>query len=275
MNFRSSLLLLLMMSFMSKDCLSANIHSLAEKAKNRYEDFNEKVTDITFTYNIELFTQMLLKSKVKTVRKGNKYRVETRMDPSSIPDEMKKIMGGKESMEHIVIYDGENLWMISSTTGKTKMPMKEERKFSLEYRWWDYGLDEYKIMGKETVEGRECHVIGYVSDNDNTGNLDYNESPSKLWVDVNKMTVMKLESGMSGSKIAVHFSDFRKLEKIEIPGRIMTYTGEKLISSAVLESFEYNKGVDDSIFDPGEFDGPELDYNEIMKQMMQKDNYGE
>ena len=178
-----------------------------------------------------------------------------------MPD-MPKGMG---EMETVIIYDGEDLWMISSFSGKKKLSDEEAHEYQTERNWWDLISEKAKIVGTEKVDKRECYVVE---------TKEEKEFPfTRIWLDKKSLDLIKGERKQPKEEtmLWVH-SDFKKVKgDWEVPYKTEIYTGEKLVSTFLVKSLEINKGLSDDLFDPNKVKAKKFDMQEMMKKMMQEE----
>lgn len=167
-------------------------------------------------------------------------------------------------MEFIVIYDGEDIWMISPFTGKEKLS-DEEKQYQTEQNWWDWLKNGAEVVGSEKVDGRDCYVVEVE---------DEEEVPfTRLWLDKKSLTFIKGESkAPTGEKMVVVNSDFKKIKgDWEMPYKTQIFEDDELISTTLVKSLKINQGLSDDLFDPDKVEVKTPDMQEMMKRMMEEE----
>ena len=220
--------------------LTVDVSSILEEAGAKYEKFGKEIKDMTIVQDMKMVTsEGEMTQEMKMLKKGNKFRMETTMEmpeTSEVPEEM----GG---MEIIIIYDGEDTWMISPFMGKRKLSREKEKQYQRERNWWELISEKAKIVGTEKVDKRECYVV----------EIEEEECPfTKMWVDRDNLVLIKGEiKGTEGETLLLLHSDFRKIKgDWEMPYKTEMYVDDKLTSTLLVKSLEVNKGLSDDLFDP-------------------------
>lgn len=242
--------------------LSADWSSILKEAKAKYAKFEKEVKDMTIMQETKMVIsekdKKEMTSEMKILRKGEKFRVETKMQMPDMPEAMGE-------METVIIYDGEDLWMISSFLGKKKLSDEEAHEYQTERNWWDLISEKAKIVGTEKVDKRECYVVE---------TKEEKEFPfTRIWLDKKSLDLIKGERKQPKEEtmLWVH-SDFKKVKgDWEMPYKTEIYTGEKLVSTSLVKSLEINKGLSDDLFDPDKVKVKGFDMQEMMKKMMQEE----
>jgi len=239
--------------------LTQDWSSILEQAEAKYAKFESEVKDMTIVQETKVITpEGEMVSEIKMLKKGEKFRMETRMEAPETP-EMPKGMAG---METIIIYDGKDTWMISSFMGKKKLSGEEAKQYQRERNWWELISEKAKIVGTEKVGNRVCYVVEIEEEED---------SPfTRLWLDKKNLDLTKGESkGPKGETIVWIHSDFRKIKgDWQMPYKTEIYADGKLMSTLLVKSLEINKGVSDDLFDPNKVKIKGFDIQKMMRQMM-------
>ena len=238
-----------------------DLSRLLKKLEAKYTNFEEEIKDMTTVQEMKVVTpEGEMASEMEMFRKGEKFRMDTTMDMSQAPD-MPEGMG---EMKTIIIYDGKNIWMISSFTGKKKkLSGEDEKQYQRERNWWKLISEKAKIVGTEKVGKRECYVM----------KIEDKEYPfTRLWLDKRNLVLVKGESkGREGETILLINSDFKKIKgDWEMPYKTEIYGDGKLISTSLVKSLKINKGVSDDLFDPNKvkIEKKGFGMREMMKEMM-------
>ena len=238
-----------------------DLSSILKELEAKYVKFEEEIKDMTTVQEMNVVTpEGEMVSEMQMLRKGEKFRMDTTIEMSQVPD-MPEGMG---EMKTIIIYDGKDTWMISSFTGKKKKLSGEvEKQYQRERNWWKLISEKAKIAGTEKVGKRDCYVV----------EIQEEEYPfTKLWLDKTNLVLIKGESkGTEGETILLICSDFKKIKGgWEMPYKTEIYADGELMSTSLVKSLKINKGLSDDLFDPKKVKIKRKGYGmrEIMKEMM-------
>lgn len=243
--------------------LSADWPSVFKEAKAKYAKFEKEIKDMTIMQETKVVIsekdKKEMTSKMKMLRKGEKFRMEIKMEMPQTP-QMPKGMG---EMETVIIYNGTDMWMISSFLGKKKLSEKEAEQYQTEKNWWNLISEKAEIVGTEKVDQRECYVV----ETDEEKEFPF----TKIWLDKKSLNLIKGERQEPKAETLLWVnSDFRKIkDDWEMPYKTQMYSGEKLMTTTV-KSIEVNKGLSDDLFDPEKVEVKKVDMQEMMKKMMQQ-----
>jgi outer membrane lipoprotein-sorting protein len=247
---------------------SQSVSDILREAEINYKNFNQDFKDITMVFDAKIYTpegEMLTEMELFT--KGEKSRSEIVMqfpEAAGMPE-------GMGSMQTIIIFDGQDTWMISSFAGKKKLTTEqaeEQMQYQTGMNWWRSISDKAKYIGIERINNRECYVLEIEAGGDSLY--------SKIWVDKNNLFLVQTEGkNDSGETMRMIFSDFRKIkDNWELPYKTEGFMDEVQMMTILLKSFEINQGLSDDLFDVDkvEVSGPNI--QEMMQNMMQqgKDN---
>jgi outer membrane lipoprotein-sorting protein len=242
--------------------LSADWPSVFKEAKAKYAKFEKEIKDMTVVQQVKITTPKAeTTSDMKMLRKGEKFRMEIKMQMPQTP-EMPKGMG---EMETVIIYNGEDMWMISSFLGKKKLSDKEAEQYKTEKNWWNLISEKAKIVGTEEVDKRECYVVE---------TSEEKEFPfTRIWLDKETLNLIKGEHEEPKAETMLWVnSDFKKIkDDWEMPYKTEMYSGEKLMTTSTVKSIEVNQGLSDDLFDPDKVEVKKVDMQEMMKKMMQEE----
>lgn len=247
---------------------SQSLSDILKKAENNYKNFNQDFKDMAIVFDAKIYTpegEML--SEMKLFLKGEKSRSETLMQFS----EAAGMPEGMGSMLVVVIFDGQDTWMISPFIGKNKLTdvqAEEQMHYQTGMNWWKSISDKTKYVGIEKIEGRECYLMELEIER---------ESPyKKIWVDKERLFLVQAEGDSSdGNKVRTTFSDFRKAKgSWELPYKIEVFVNEAQMMSVITKSLEINKGLSDDLFDADKIEASGPNLQEMMQNLMQqgKDN---
>lgn len=247
---------------------SQNLSEILRKAESNYKNFNQDFKDMVMVFDAKMYMpEGEMTSEMKLFTKGEKSRSEIVMqfpESAGMPE-------GMGSMQTIIIFDGQDTWMISPFAGKMKLTdvqAEEQMQYQTGMNWWRSLSDKAKYIGIERINNRECYVLGIEAG----GASLY----SKIWVDKNNLFLVKTEAKIdSGETIRMIFSDFRKVKaKWEFAYKVEGFMNDVPMMTILLKSFEINQGLSDDLFDADkvEVSGPNI--QEMMQNLMQqgKDN---
>jgi outer membrane lipoprotein-sorting protein len=243
---------------------SQSLSDILREAESNYKNFNQYFKDMAMVFDAKTYTpegEMLM--EMKLFLKGEKSRSETLMqfpESAGMPE-------GMGSMLVVVIFDGQDTWMISPFAGKQKLTTEEaeeQMQYQTGMNWWQSISDKAKYIGIEKIEGRECYVLEIEIER---------ESPYKrIWVDKDRLFLIQAEGDSSdGNKVRTTFSDFRKAKgSWELPYKIEVFINEVQTMTVLTKSLEINKGLSDDLFDVDkvEVSGPNME--EMMQNLMQQ-----
>ena len=247
---------------------SQSVSDILREAEINYKNFNQDFKDMAMVFDAKIYTpegEMLTEMELFT--KGEKSRSEIVMqfpEAAGMPE-------GMGSMQTIIIFDGQDTWMISSFAGKQKLTTEEaeeQMQYQTGMNWWRSISDKAKYIGIERINNRECYVLEIEAGGDSLY--------SKIWVDKNNLFLVQTEGkNDSGETMRMIFSDFRKIkDNWELPYKTEGFMDEVQMMTILLKSFEINQGLSDDLFDVDkvEVSGPNI--QEMMQNMMQqgKDN---
>lgn len=232
--------------------LTADWSSILKETKVKYAKFEKEVKDMTIVQEITMVTpEGERTSEAKMLRKGKKFRRESTMQMPDMPKEMGEI-------ETITIYDGKDIWIISSLV-KQKISDEERKKYQTERNWWEFLSENAEIVGTEKVGARDCYVVEIE---------EQKESPfTKVWLEKKNLVLVKAESREpTGEKVLLVFSDFRKIKSDwEIPYKTEMYADGKHTLTTLVKSVDINKGLSDDLFNPEKVKVKGFSMEEMMK----------
>ena len=243
---------------------SQSLSDILKKAESNYKNFNQDFKDMAIVFDAKMYMpEGEMTSEMKLFTKGKKSRSEIVMqfpETAGMPE-------GMGSMQTIIIFDGQDTWMISSFAGKKKLTNEQAEK-QMQYQtgmnWWRSISDKAKYIGIERINNRECHVLEIKAEGDSLYN--------KIWVDKNNLFLVQTENKSdSGETMRMIFSDFRKIkDNWELAYKTEGFLDEEPMMTILLKSFETNQGLSDDLFDADkvEVSGPNM--QEMMQNMMQQ-----
>ena len=243
---------------------SQSVSDILRKAENNYKNFNQDFKDMAMVFDAKIYTpEGEMTSEMKLFTKGEKSRSEIVMQfpgDAGMPE-------GMGNMQTIIIFDGQDTWMISPFVGKKKLTTEqaeEQMQYQMGMNWWRSISDKAKYIGIERINNRECYVLKIEAEGDS---LD-----TKIWVDKNNLFLVQTENkNDSGETMRMIFSDFRKIKgSWELAYKTEGFLNEEPMMTILLKSFETNQGLSDDLFDINkvELSGPNM--QEMMQNMMQQ-----
>jgi outer membrane lipoprotein-sorting protein len=243
---------------------SQSLSDILRKAESNYINFNQNFKDMSIVFDAKIYTpEGEMTSEMKLFTKGEKSRSEIVMqfpEAAGMPE-------GMGSMQTIIIFDGQDTWMISPFVGKNKLTARqaeEQMQYQTGMNWWRSISDKAKYVGIERINNRECYVLEIEAE----GASLY----SRIWVDKNNLFLVQTE-GKNDSRETMRmiFSDFRKIkDNWELPYKTEGFMDEVPMLTILLKSFEINQGLSDDLFDVDkvEVSGPNI--QEMMQNLMQQ-----
>lgn len=243
---------------------SQSLSDILRKAESNYINFNQNFKDMSIVFDAKIYTtEGEMTSEMKLFTKGEKSRSEIVMqfpEAAGMPE-------GMGSMQTIIIFDGQDTWMISPFVGKNKLTARqaeEQMQYQTGMNWWRSISDKAKYVGIERINNRECYVLEIEAE----GASLY----SRIWVDKNNLFLVQTEGkNDSGETMRMIFSDFRKIkDNWELPYKTEGFMDEVPMLTILLKSFEINQGLSDDLFDVDkvEVSGPNI--QEMMQNLMQQ-----
>ena len=236
-----------------------NLDAIVKEAEARNVKFEEDIADLTMTGQLaQEAPQGTMNLDMKIPTKGRKVRAEM------VIPQMPGMPDGMAGAEIITIYDGTDTWMIHPMMGKTKSPGSESQNpLTQERDWWKSVSDKTVLLDKESVGGRDCHVIDFSADD---------EAPlDKIWLDTEELLMIQAEvSAPNGKMMRILLSDFRPLEgEWKMPYKTEVFQNDKLMATMTMTSVDVNTGLSDDLFDADKIEAEEVDFQQMMKQMPQ------
>ena len=216
---------------------SQSLSDILKKAERNYKNFNQDFKDMSIVFDTKIYTpEGEMASEMKLFTKGEKSRSEIVMQ---MPE-------GMESMQTIIIFDGQDTWMITSFMGKQKLTTEqaeEQMQYQTGMNWWRSISDEAKYVGIEKVNNRECYLLKL--------KIDESSPYSKIWVDKKNLFLVQTEGkDSSGESMRMIFSDFRKIEGgWEFPYKVEMFLNEKPMFTLLVKSYKLNQSLPDELFD--------------------------
>jgi outer membrane lipoprotein-sorting protein len=239
--------------------LTADWSTVLKEAKAKYAKFEKEIKDMTITQEIKLITpDGVMPSEAKMLRKGEKFRTESKIQIPQMESEM-------ASIEMVIIYDGKETWMVSSIMGKKKLSDEEDKIYQKERNWWQVISEKAEIVGSEKVGDRECYLVLIKEEK---------ESPfTRIWVDQKNLVLVQAESKEpEGETMLLVSSDFKKIkDDWEWPYKTEIYVDGNLMTTVGVKSLEINKGLSDELFNPDKLELKGLSMEDMMKKMMEQE----
>jgi outer membrane lipoprotein-sorting protein len=245
---------LLLVVFAAVTGLSAvsaeDIAGLVEKSNKRFEKFRSSIEDMTLVQEMRSQApQGEMVSEMSMYLKGDKYRAESVV-----------VNGAMKGARSVIIFDGENGWMISSIAGKTQLPQDQNDMYKPHFNSLELISENARITGSEEVDGKDCYVI------ENTEKAEF--PITKIWLDKEQLIIVKSEANdPSGGKMVFVYSDFRKIKDIlEFPFKTEGSKEGKIFTTSVITKLETDSDLSDDLFDPDKVEIKQVDLQDLMKQ---------
>ncbi len=264
----SKCLLFVLCLFVTGNVFAITWAELKAQIEAKYGSFSDEVKDMEMELEIESKGMEKMQgpgpSEVKMFRKGDKYRMESKMKmPAG---------SGMPEMTNIIIYDGNALWSINQFAGKTKMSDDASTQGD-QLSWWEDMPENGKIIGSEKLENRDCYLVE-AWDIDTSSVSGGEKDKIKGWIE--KGTLLLIQSEFKGAKDETYKavnSNFQKVKNWELPYITEISVGEELVTKTTIKSLKINKGLSDDLFDA---DKVKLETKGIpgMKDMMEKFKQG-
>jgi len=230
-------------------------------ASERYDKFTSSVKDLTIEQEMTV-VQGQMKTQMKMMRKGAKYRVEstTSTPPSSEGAQ-------RPPMTTTMIFDGKDTWIVSPFAGKRRLEADEALGRGPELSWTERLKGRLVLLGEEKVADRNAWVIEVKQDEKSPAGP---EPFSKVWIDTGNYWMLKAQSKMPNGIAESRFSDFRKVQgDFSMPFLHEVFIDGVLQSKSVTKSIKTNSGLSDDLFDTSKVksEGPSLE--DMIKQSRQ------
>jgi len=241
---------------------SQSLSDILGRAENNYKNFNQDFRDIAIIFDANIHTpEGEMFTEMKLFLKGEKSRSETLIQLPAAKG-MPKGMG---SMLVVVIFDGQDTWMISPFVGKKKLTAvqaEEQMHYQTGINWWKFISDKTKYAGIENIGGRDCYLLEL--------EIERKSPYEKIWVDKDTLFLVQAEGVSSdGDNVRTIFSDFRKIESHwQLPYKVEVLMNEAQMMTVLTKSLKMNKGIPDELFDVNkvEMQGPNL--QDMIQNMM-------
>jgi len=216
-----------------------DLGSIVKEAKAKSERFEKEIMDMTMAAQLAQETpQGAMSLDMKILTKGRRVRTEMVMPQTpGMPE-------GMAGAQMITIYDGTDTWMIHPAMGKMKTPGSQSPNPLMQERdWWKSVSDKTVLSGKESVGGRDCHVIDF--------SADESTQIKKLWLDSEDLMMVQVELPIpTGQSVRVLLSDFRPLQgEWKVPYKTEVFQNENIAATMTITSVEVNTGLSDDLFD--------------------------
>jgi outer membrane lipoprotein-sorting protein len=218
----------------------AGFAKIVSDAKARYENYTKSFQDMTTQMQTQISTPNgPMTQDLALFAKGAKFRAETTMNIPGLPAGME----GMNGMKTTVISDGTDAWVISPMTGRMRVPRADTGQYRQDSAYWDQLSDRAKLVGSETIQGRDCYVIETEAEGNNP--------PVRMWLDKKDLVMMKTESVTQQGRFEMVFSDFRDVKGgWKMPFKIDSAMNGVPFSTTSIQSIDFNRGLPDEMFDP-------------------------
>jgi len=165
---------------------------------------------------------------------------------------------GKEMVQEA--FDGETMWGVNFMTMKSEKSdseVTENRKRAigefpdvlLSHKQMGYAIE---LEGEENVDGVDCYKLKVekkpqVADGEEVDNIVYYFMDKENFIPISME--QEMPSGpMKGQSIKTFYSDYQEVDGLYLPFSMNTKYGEGFEQAVTVESIEFNKTIDDSIF---------------------------
>lgn len=233
--------LIMIVSVASLFVFAADAQKIINDMQMHYEDFEKSIDDMKMTNTMNIDDEEGSVDMDMTVyKKGEKFRFDVTVNMDGEGDELGPI-------NTVFIYDGNEMWMVVPIVGKQKVEDEEEMDdydSVMEMFWWNSFGSDPQLIGTETVEGKECHIIKFNEIPD-----DY-EGFEKIWVSKKDNILIKAVSEENDDEY-VMFKDYKDVYKgYKLPYKTVFYSEDDVEEMVIdIESIDINKGIGDDIFD--------------------------
>ena len=192
---------------------------------------------------------------VRSLKVNGKYmarNIEANVILMSKRPNMIRIENIIQGQKLIRVYDGKTAWWINPFMGITEprvLPV-EQSKDLIEQADIDGSLVDYKkkghlveLMGVENLEGSEVYKLKVTLKN---GNKRFVYLDAEYFLEIKIGTKVKRQD--VEIEISNYISDYKKVDGIVLPHSYETRIGEKIAEQIIVEKYEINAEIDDSVF---------------------------
>jgi outer membrane lipoprotein-sorting protein len=219
-----------------------DIAGLRAQLQAKYAKYDKLVKDMTMVMGMTMTDgKKTTNAEATMYYKDPMFRMDTKIS-----------MGEKGGdMTTTAIFDGTDMWMIAQMAGARKLAAKDQMKYNKDrsWKWWKFLTEGGTVTGSETVNGRDCWAIEFAQPDKK--DKDAVRPPyTRLWLDKETLVQVKAElPSEKDKKITAIFSDVRPaIGKLEMPYKTETFMDDKLVSTAVITSIQYNTKISDDLF---------------------------
>lgn len=133
-------------------------------------------------------------------------------------------------------------------TGRSATAMANEADVELESPLINYKEKGYGAVaeGSDTVNGKACFKIKFTRDNSDTQRYFFSTEDFEL---LKKKAVSKNEE-LGGSLIDIFYSDYREVNGIRMPFKIVSKSGDQTILTITIEKVNFNQRISNEEFNP-------------------------
>lgn len=154
-------------------------------------------------------------------------------------------------------FDGTKGWKIdafknetkpTSLSGKAALGMANEADVELVSALIDYAKKGHQAIleGMDSVQGNVCHKVKFIRKDGAVEHYYFNHANSEL---VLKIAVSK-NVELQGALLSTYFSDFRAVDGIMIPFKVISESDGQMILTVTIKSAELDSPVEDKVFQP-------------------------
>jgi outer membrane lipoprotein-sorting protein len=232
----SKCLLIVLCLFVTGNVFALTWDELKVKIEAKYEGFYTEIKDMEMIMESETKgMEDAGPSEVKMFKKGEKYRMETKMN-------MPEGSGMPADMKSIIIFDGKDLWTINQFTGKQKLPADASAAGKDQMNWWKDMPSKGKIVGSEKIGDKDCYIV-------ETWDEKNKDNKIRGWIDKASLLLIQMEfKGGEGETFKIVNSNFKKVRKWQMPYTTEVFAGGERMSKSTIKTLNINKGLSDDLF---------------------------
>ena len=159
--------------------------------------------------------------------------------------------------QYVQGFDGSSGWKMDGfknetiptlLTGKAALAMANEADVEPEDALIDYRNKGHRavLLGKDTVKGKSCFKVKFTRKNGDTETCYFEDGTFAM---VMKKAVSK-NVEMGGALLDIFYSDYREVEGIRIPFKIVHESNGQMILTITIDKVVINEPIDDKDFQP-------------------------
>jgi outer membrane lipoprotein-sorting protein len=264
-------LLIVLCLFVTGNVFALTWGELKAQIEAKYGSFSDDVKDMEMVMESETKgMEGAGPSEVKMFKKGEKYRMEMKMN---MP-EGAGMPAGMGDMTNIMIFDGKDLWSVNQFAGKTKIEADADAAKGDQMSWWKDMPETGKIIGSEKIGDKDCYIVEAWNEDIDTSSVTSGEKNKiKGWIEKGTLLLVQNEfKGAQGETFKAVNSNFHKVKNWELPYTTEIYTGGKLMTKTTIKTLKINQGLSDDLFnaDKVKIEGKGMPGMPNIKDMMKK-----